>query len=42
MKKTIYQSPDVSVYYLTFENALLSATDNDDNGEMHNGGFLDE
>ena len=32
-----YQSPKVLVYSLMLEDRIMS-----DNGEMHNGGFLDE
>lgn len=34
-----YQSPDILVHSFVLEGGLLTSSDN---GEMHNGGFLDE
>ena len=38
-QKTNYQSPNVSVHSLMLDDSFLESRDN---GEMGNGGFLDE
>lgn len=40
-EKTLYQSPEISVVSLAMEGGLLDNSQKD-NGEMGNGGFLDE
>ncbi len=44
-EKTSYQSPEILVFSLSIEKELLNTSNNNDtsnNGEMGNGGFLDE
>jgi hypothetical protein len=38
-EKTSYQSPEILVFSLSMEEELLNTSNN---GEMGNGGFLDE